>query len=291
MPPGYDSPRSNPALASHFDSDVYVDPAEEIYALPPEDDEEEIYTIPPELSDDEDQTNHYKVPRPLNGGNTAYLGSVHKAGVIASAQEGSVGTDRLSAPRRSIDAGKPGAVKTNALSTTANSSTASTSSKSDERAAPAMAGSQGGTKPKPSIYDDTVFENDDSKPTVATDSNPAIDDDDAVYENTEFDQETIARASLLKRPPIAKVIQSPTRHKPKKHTPDDYEDLEHFEGKSPTDLIPALDDYVDMDGCEHNTYVASEEFQRRGSDFSDTSVATPRTPLSAGPTPSTPLGM
>ena len=289
LPPGYASPKTNAALASHFDSDVYVDPAEEIYAVPPEDEDEELYAIPPELDDDEINAPNYSVPRPveeltngLNGGFNQVTDSVTQK---RNSQDG---PDGVTSPRKSNDGGKvgvrttPGGVKTDAAST-ANSFTSSSSSKSGESLSDSQPAAGGVTKPKPSIYDDTVFENDPSKQTENRTTATAVEDDDAVYENTDFDHVEISKPPmLLKKAPIAttNLIQSPTRHKPKKHTPDDYEDLEYFEGKSPTELIPAMDDYVDMDGTEHNTYVATEELQRRGSDLNDTPVASPRLPVS-----------
>ena len=249
--------------------------------MPPEDDEEEIYTIPPELSDEEDQANHYNVPRPMNGHTLA--------GTTQNGYHEGAGASRLTAPRRSIDTGKAVGEKVK-ISTSSLTTARSCSTDSNPNSANDVG------KSKPSIYDDTVFENDDSKAVAANEESAPLanDDDDAVYENTEFDQEIIVKPSLLKKGPVpvSKSNYSPTqiRHKPKKHTPDDYEDLEHFEGKSPTELLPALDDYVDMDATEHNMYVASEELTRRGSDFSDTPALSPRTPLTPAPAVPGPRG-
>ena len=284
-PRGYDSPKSNAALASHFDSDVYVDPAEEIYtnpadddiyAVPPEDEGEELYAIPPELSDEEDDQ-HYKVPKAalashkMNG--EAHQGALQKAGSKRrgsgdSKEAAKVPTAVRRSPDKQVSFTSSGevtktsttaGVKTTGVATSVNGSTSSSPRKGSMPEDKATAQSDGSaTKPKKSIYDDTVFDTDTLKR-----QDKASDDPDAVYENTNFDQDTSAAtvAIPLKKPPISKISQASKRHKPKKHTPDDYEDLEHFEGKSPTELIPALDDYVDMDGTEHNMYVAKEEFQ------------------------------
>ena len=332
---GYDSPKSNPILASKFDDDVYIDPdeqiytdpAEDIYAEPPEGDDD-IYAIPPELSDEEEQEQHYKAPRPLltaykmNG--DAHIGSARKAGSEErerNSREASVESEGSSAPRRPGDVGKPNAhasfngsgevtgaaptkVKTTAVSTSSNSSACSAPRKGsliEDSGVTTSVGSQsttnGASKPKHSIYDDTVFDTDLPKEAAASDMPPSdrdatADKDDAVYENTNFDVENSSivkkapapapakKTSLLKKAPLANMpSQSSVRHKPRRHTPDEYEDLENFEGKSPTELIPALDDYVDMEGSEHNTYVPTEEFQRRGSDFSEPSATSPKNEL------------
>lgn len=296
-PRGYDSPKSNAALASHFDSDVYVDPAEaiytnpaddDIYAVPPEDEGEELYAVPPELSDEEDDQ-HYKVPKAaiatykMNG--EAHQGISQKAGserrASGESQEASKRDDRSTAVGSSPDkqvsfansgevakTSKSAGVKTTGVATSVGGPTSSPPRKGsmpEDKATPQSDGSA--TKPKKSIYDDTVFDTETLKR-----QDKASDDakePDVVYENTNFDQDTAAATDTvaipLKRPPISKISQASQRHKPKKHTPDDYEDLEHFEGKSPTELIPALDDYVDMDGTEHNMYVAKEEFQAANS--------------------------
>lgn len=300
-PRGYDSPKSNVALASHFDSDVYVNPAEEIYtnpaddddiyAVPPEDDGEELYAIPPELSDEEDNQ-HYKVPKTaltsykMNG--EAHQGASQKAGSErhGSSEVSKAAGDKPVPMRRSpekqvsftssgevsktITAG----VKTTGVATSVNGSTSSSPRKGslpeDKATAQQSADGSAATKPKKSIYDDTVFDTETLKRQDKASSGDGgdgggdIDEPDAVYENTNFDQDPVAATVVsipLKKPPISKISQASKRHKPKKHTPDDYEDLEHFEGKSPTELIPALDDYVDMDGTEHNMYVVKEELQ------------------------------
>ena len=308
-PRGYDSPKSNAALASHFDSDVYVNPAEEIYtdpadddiyAVPPEDEGEELYAVPPELSDEEDdqRQQHYKVPKSalasykMNG--EAHQGASQKADGERHGSGGSNGGDKPTAARRLLDGGKldkqvsftssgevaktstTAGVKTTGVATSVNGTTSSSPRKGEDKAAAQSGDSP--TKPKKSIYDDTVFDTETLKRQDKAGND--VNEPDAVYENTNFDQDQSAAtvAVPLKKPPISKISQASKRHKPKKHTPDDYEDLEHFEGKSPTELIPALDDYVDMDGTEHNMYVAKEEFQRHGSD--DMSVNSPSNPLS-----------
>ena len=302
-PRGYDSPKSNVALASHFDSDVYVSAAEkiytnpaddEIYAVPPEDKEDELYAVPPELSDEEDQGQHYMVPRSsltsykMNG--EAHQGGIQKAG---GGKEGSKSGDKSTAGKleKQVSFTSSGevaktamtaGVKTTGVATSASGSTSSSPRKGSLAEDKAAQSSTGGTKPKRSIYDDTVFDAETLKRQGGK-AGDAKEDPDAVYENTNFDQDipvvTIPVVTIpLKKPPISKISQASKRHKPKKHTPDDYEDLEHFEGKTSTELIPALDDYVDMDGTEHNMYVAKEEFQRRGSDFSP--VNSPSNPLS-----------
>ena len=331
-PHGYDSPKSNAALASHFDSDVYVTSAEpiytnpdddDIYAVPPEDEGEELYAVPPELSDEEeDQGQHYKVPRSalnsyckVNGEGLHLVCTTQKPagseGHKDSSKEASKGGTKSSSncgkfekqvsftssgefARSSTTTG----VKTTGLATSVNGSTSlllRKGSTSEDKAAQSGSGSAP-TKPKRSIYDDGVF---DAETMKRQDSaaggdamTSAMEDPDAVYENTNFDQELSPTTvtSPLKKPPISKIFQTSKRHKPKKHTPDDYEDLEHFEGKSLTELIPALDDYVDMDGTEHNVYVAKEEFQRHGSEVSDTSVNSPSNPLSPCSTTSGPSG-
>lgn len=287
VPPGYDSPRSNAALALHFDSDVYVDPADEIYAIPPDDGDDELYAIPPELSDEEDHSQPSKLPpqsTPFQG--NRMNGHAHPM----TETNGVKGFKKLSPPRKSVEP----AVSSNGsrvVKTSINDATGSTpptSGDSKVSDSPRDSGDSSAAKSKPSIYDDTVFDNDNSK-QAASDS---FADDGAVYENTDFDQDSTVKSTLAKRGTISstKSVQSPTRHKPKRHTPDDYEDLEDFEGKSPTDLIPALDDYVDMDGCEINMYVASEDLKHRGSDYSDTPTLSPRNPLSPGSTIPVPPG-
>ena len=285
VPPGYDSPRSNAALASHFDSDVYVDPADEIYAVPPEDGDEELYAIPPELSDEEDEG---KLSKSLPQSTPFQANRMNGHADPMAETNGVKSSEILSTLRKSVDSGKSSlpAGSSNGsrvVKTVANDAATSKSPTSgDSKVSDTIqdGGDSSVAKPKPSIYDDTVFDNDNSKQPTKD----SFADVDAVYENTDFDQDSVVKSTLTKRGSISptKPVQSPTRYKPKRHTPDDYEDLENFEGKSPTDLIPALDDYVDMDGCEVNMYVASEELKRRGSDFSDTSTLSPRNPLSPG---------
>ena len=332
-PHGYDSPKSNAALASYFDSDVYVTAAEpiytnpnddDIYAVPPEDEGEELYAVPPELSDEEeDQGQHYKVPRSALNSYCRVNGEAHlvcatqksasneshkdgskeaSKGGTKSSSNGSKFEKQVSFTssgefaRSSITAG----VKTTGVATSVNGSTSlllRKGSMAEDRATQSGSGSSP-TKPKRSIYDDTVFDTETMKHQDGAAGGDAMasvmEDPDAVYENTNFDQvesSPTVVTSPLKKPPISKISQSSKRHKPKKHTPDDYEDLEHFEGKSPTELIPALDDYVDMDGStEHNVYVAKEEFRRHGSEVSDSSVNSPSNPLSPCSTTHTPSG-
>ena len=278
---------------------IYTNPADDdIYAVPPEDEEEELYAVPPELSDEEeDQGQHYKVPKSalnsylMNG--DAHQGASPKEGGERHGSGGSKGGDKPTAAKRLLDGGKSdkqvsftssgevaktsvtAGVKTTGVATSVNGSTSSPR-KGEDKAAAQSGGSA--TKPKKSIYDDTVFDTETLKRQDKAGDD--VKDPDAVYENTNFDQDesTAAVTVPLKKPPISKISQASKRHKPKKHTPDDYEDLEHFEGKSPTELIPALDDYVDMDGAEHNMYVAKEEFQRHGS--GDMSINSPSKPLS-----------
>ncbi len=304
-PRGYDSPKSNVALASHFDSDVYVNPAEaiytnpadddDIYAVPPEDEGEELYAVPPELSDEEDDQ-HYKVPKAaltsyrMNG--EAHQGASQKAGSerrgsseVSKAADKPIAAARRS-PEKQVSFTSSGevaktiiaGVKTTGIATSVNGPTSSSPRKGsipEDKATAQSADGSATTKPKKSIYDDTVFDTETLKRQDKASSGDGdggdggggdVDEPDAVYENTNFDQDTVAATATviippLKKPPISKVSQASKRHKPKKHTPDDYEDLEHFEGKSPTELIPALDDYVDMDATEHNMYVAKEELQ------------------------------
>lgn len=295
-PRGYDSPKSNKALASHFDSDVYVDPAEEIYtdpadddiyAVPPEDEGEELYAVPPELSDEESEQ-HYKVPKQglssykMNG-EVQQGTSQNKAGDSGErhgsgeSKEAAKRGDKPIAARRSPDkqvsftrssevtkVSTTAGVKTTGVATSVNGPTSSSPRKGSmpEDKATTTQSDGSASKPKKSIYDDTVFDTETLKRQDKT-SDEVVEEPDAVYENTNFDQDaSLATVAVpLKKPPISKIPQASKRHKPKKHTPDDYEDLEHFEGKSPTELIPAMDDYVDMDGTEHNMYVAQEEFQ------------------------------
>ena len=298
-PRGYDSPKSNVALASHFDSDVYVNPAEaiytnpadddDIYAVPPEDDGEELYAVPPELSDEEDDQ-HYKIPKAaltsykMNGEAHQGQGASQKAGSErrGSGEVSKAAGDKPVAMRRSpekqvsfTNSGEVAktiiaGVKTTGVATSVNGSTSSSPRKGslpeDKATTQQSADGSAATKPKKSIYDDTVFDTETLKRQDKASSGVGgdVDEPDTVYENTNFDQDTVAATVVsipLKKPPISKISQASKRHKPKKHTPDDYEDLEHFEGKSPTELIPALDDYVDMDGTEHNMYVAKEELQ------------------------------
>jgi hypothetical protein len=299
-PRGYDSPKSNVALASHFDSDVYVNPAEaiytnpadddDIYAVPPEDEGEELYAVPPELSDEEDDQ-HYKVPKvALRMNGEAHQGASQKAGSerrgsseVSKAADKPIAATRRS-PEKQVSFTSSGevaktiiaGVKTTGIATSVNGPTSSSPRKGsipEDKATTQSTDGSATTKPKKSIYDDTVFDTETLKRQDKTSSSGSggddVDEPDAVYENTNFDQDTVAATATvatvaippLKKPPISKVPQASKRHKPKKHTPDDYEDLEHFEAKSPNELIPALDDYVDMDATEHNMYVAKEELQ------------------------------
>ena len=135
--------------------------------------------------------------------------------------------------------------------------------------------------------DDHIYE---MEPTPIYESTPMEDDFGSVYENTDFpSRESVKRKSST--PPMQgdggpaqQSQKSPeggrkrstsavmTNRKGRRHTPDDYEDLDAI-----LDSVEA-EDYVDMDLDKHNTYIDPDDLRRVGT----SSSATPSTSSLAG---------